>query len=160
MTTTFEADAVLRRAPLFHGVGADAVDALIDQMKWLDAPAGTVLFKQGDAGDFLYLVVSGSVNLTRRDGGRDRLVAVVGPGEHFGELSLLDPGPRTASARTADGTRLARLDKATLDGWMLERPEIALQMLRVVSRRLRRTRADLADLIFVDVPGRVARQVL
>jgi CRP-like cAMP-binding protein len=101
------------------------------------------------------------VKLGRRSpDGRENLVAIYGPSDQFGELSLFDPGPRTATATVVTDARLARLPKDALYKWATERPQIAMQLLRVVARRLRRTNTMLADLIFVDVPGRVAKQLL
>ncbi|HZE50910.1 MAG TPA: Crp/Fnr family transcriptional regulator, partial [Jatrophihabitantaceae bacterium] len=96
----------------------------------------------------------------RSSDGRENLVAVMGPADQFGELSLFDPGPRTATAVVVTDARLARLPKDALQKWAQDRPQIAMQLLRVVARRLRRTNTMLADLIFVDVPGRVAKQLL
>ena len=70
------------------------------------------------------------------------------------------PGPRTATATAVTDTRLARLRKQALRPWLNNRPEIAEQLLRVLARRLRRTNDALADLIFTDVPGRVAKNLL
>ncbi len=96
----------------------------------------------------------------RSSDGRENLVAVMGPADQFGELSLFDPGPRTATAVVVTDARLARLPKQALQTWVQERPQIAIQLLHVIARRLRRTNTMLADLIFVDVPGRVAKQLL
>jgi len=137
------------------------VEALGSQFEIFDAPRGTTLFNEGDPGDSLYIVLSGKVKLGRKSSdGRENLVAVMGPADQFGELSLFDPGPRTATAMVVTDARVARLAKAPLTNWITERPQIALQLLRVVARRLRRTNTMLADLIFVDVPGRVAKQLL
>jgi len=139
-------DEVLRRAGLFQGVAPDDVEALGNQFEVFDAPRGTTLFQEGEPGDSLYIVLAGKVKLGRRaPDGRENLVAVMGPADQFGELSLFDPGPRTATAVVVTDARLARLPKDAL---------------RVVARRLRRTNTMLADLIFVDVPGRVAKQLL
>src|SRR5918912_2552172 len=78
----------------------------------------------------------------------------------LGELSLFDPGPRTATATAVTDTRLVRLRKQALRPWLTNRPEISEQLLRVLARRLRRTNDALADLIFTDVPGRVAKNLL
>ena len=151
----------LRQAPLFDGAVSDeALTALVEQMEFFDAPSGTVLFRQGNPGDYLYLIMAGEVKISHCDGKKDRLLAVLGPTDHFGELSLLDPGPRVSTAVVVRDSVLARLDQATLQRWISDRPEIAIHLLRVVSRRLRRTQAEVADLLFVDVPGRVANQVL
>ena len=92
--------------------------------------------------------------------GRQNLIAVMGPSDMVGELSLFDPGPRTATATAVTDTRLVRLRKQALRPWLNNRPEIAEQLLRVLARRLRRTNDSLADLIFTDVPGRVAKNLL
>ena len=78
----------------------------------------------------------------------------------FGELSVFDPGPRTSSVVTITAVRAVSMDRAVLRAWIAERPQIAEQLLRVLARRLRRTNNNLADLIFTDVPGRVAKQLL
>jgi CRP-like cAMP-binding protein len=84
----------------------------------------------------------------------------MGPSDEFGELSLFDPGPRTSTATVVTDARLAKLPKAAVHKWVQDRPQLAMQLLRVVARRLRRTNTMLADLNFVDVPGRVAKQLL
>jgi CRP-like cAMP-binding protein len=150
-------DEILRRAGLFQGVDPDDVEALAGEFEVFEAPRGAVLFNEGEPGDSLYIVLSGKVKLGRRSpDGRENLVAIYGPSDQFGELSLFDPGPRTATATVVTDARLAKLPKAALQKWATERPQIAMQLLRVVARRLRRTNTMLADLIFVDVPGRVA----
>lgn len=154
-------DEVLARAGLFQGVDADAAEALAGDFEIIDSPRGTILFSEGDPGDSLYIVLTGKVKLGRRSSdGRENLVAIMGPSDEFGELSLFDPGPRTATAVVVTDARIAILPKDALVRWVSARPEIALQIMRVIARRLRRTNTMLADLIFVDVPGRVAKQLL
>ncbi len=147
-------DEILRRAGLFQGVDPESVEALASEFEVIDAPRGTTLFNEGEPGESLFIVLSGKVKLGRRSSdGRENLVAVMGPSDQFGELSLFDPGPRTATATVVTDARVARLPKQALQKWVQDRPQIALQLLRVVARRLRRTNTMLADLIFVDVPG-------
>jgi CRP/FNR family cyclic AMP-dependent transcriptional regulator len=154
-------DDVLRKAGLFQGVAPEDVEALGNQFEVIEAPRGTTLFQEGEPGDSLYIVLEGKVKLGRRSSdGRENLVAVMGPAEKFFELSLFDPGPRTATAVVVTDARLARLPKQALQTWVQERPQIAIQVLHDIARRLRRTNTMLADLIFVDVPGRVAKQLL
>jgi CRP-like cAMP-binding protein len=154
-------DEVLRKAGLFQGVAPEDIEALGKQFEVIEAPRGTTLFQEGEPGDSLYIVLEGKVKLGRRSSdGRENLVAVMGPADQFGELSLFDPGPRTATAVVVTDARLARLPKQALQTWVQERPQIAIQLLHVIARRLRRTNTMLADLIFVDVPGRVAKQLL
>jgi CRP/FNR family transcriptional regulator, cyclic AMP receptor protein len=152
---------VLHRAALFHGVDSDDRDALADDFQRLDVCRGDTVFREGEAGDSLYVVLSGKVKLGKHSSdGREKLVAVMGPADQFGELSLFDPGPRTTTATAVTDAQLAQLPEAALEQWVLDRPVIGVQLLRVLAHRLRRTDAMLADLIFVDVPGRVAKQLL
>jgi CRP-like cAMP-binding protein len=78
----------------------------------------------------------------------------------FGELSLFDPGPRTSTATALTGTKLLALGHAELQPWLSARPEVARALLKAMARRLRRTNETLADLVFSDVPGRVAKALL
>jgi len=154
-------DEVLKRAGLFQGVDADDVEALGEHFEIIDVPRGAVVFHEGEPGDSLYIVISGKIKLGRRSSdGRENLVAVMGPADQFGELSLFDPGPRTSTAVAVTDAQLARLPKDALHQWIIDKPRLGLQMLRAVARRLRRTNTMLADLIFVDVPGRVAKRLL
>src|SRR5262249_22987007 len=78
----------------------------------------------------------------------------------FGELSLFDPGPRTATASALTDAHLAGLGHHELEPWLTSRPEVAWALLRALARRLRRTNEAMADLVFSDVPGRVAKALL
>ncbi|HZN20478.1 MAG TPA: Crp/Fnr family transcriptional regulator [Micromonosporaceae bacterium] len=154
-------DEVLARSGIFQGVDAAAAEVLAKEMDLMEIRKGDVVFNEGEPGDSLYIVLSGKLKVGRRAAdGRQNLIAVMGPSDMVGELSLFDPGPRTATATAVTDTRLARLRKQALRPWLTDRPEIAEQLLRVLARRLRRTNDALADLIFTDVPGRVAKNLL
>ncbi|MGH8795024.1 MAG: Crp/Fnr family transcriptional regulator [Stackebrandtia sp.] len=154
-------DEILTRAGLFQGVSPDAVEALAKELEYVEVKKGNTIFTESEPGDSLYIVLSGKVKLGRRSAdGRQNLLAVMGPSDMIGELALFDPGPRTATATALTDVRAARLGKSSLRPWLNDRPEIAEQLLRVIARRLRRTNDSMADLIFTDVPGRVAKQLL
>jgi CRP/FNR family cyclic AMP-dependent transcriptional regulator len=154
-------DKVLARAGMFQGVEPSAVSALASELRPVDFRSGHTVFVEGEPGDRLYIVISGKVKIGRRSpDGRDNLLTIMGPSDMFGELSIFDPGPRTSSATTITEVRAVSMDRETVRAWIADRPEIAEKMLRVLARRLRRTNHDLADLIFTDVPGRVAKQLL
>ena len=154
-------DEVLARAGLFQGVAGEAAEALASSLQYADYARGETVFLEGEQGDTLYIVLTGKVKIGRRaTDGRENMLSVMGPSDMFGELSLFDPGPRTATATVVTEARLASLAHASLKPWITDRPEIAEQLLRVLARRLRRTNDALADLIFTDVPGRVAKQLL
>jgi CRP-like cAMP-binding protein len=151
----------LGRSPLFAALEPAAQQELRAQMVEVHLPRGQSLFDEGDPGDRLYVVTEGKVKLGRTAGdGRENLLAVMGPGEMFGELSLFDPGPRTSTATAVTGTTLIGLGNADLDPWIRRRPDVSIAMLRALARRLRRTNDNLSDLVFSDVPGRVAKALL
>ena len=114
---------------------------------------GEVLFNEGDSGDRLYILLTGKVKLGHTSvDGRENLLSVLGPGEIVGELTLFDPGPRSATATAVATTELM--------GFIDSHPTLAKDMLRALAVRLRLTNIALADLVFSDVPGRVAKALL
>jgi len=154
-------DEVLAAAGLFQGVAPEAADALAQSLEHREFSRGETVFVEGEQGDTLFIVLSGKIKIGRRAAdGRENMLSVMGPSDMFGELSLFDPGPRTATATVLTDGRLASLAHSALRPWLTDRPEIAEQLLRVLARRLRRTNDALADLIFTDVPGRVAKALL
>ena len=99
---------VLRRAPLFASLDDEAFAALTEDITEVDLSRGATLFYEGDQGDQLYFVISGKMKLGRTaSDGRENLVAIMGPGEIFGEMALFDPSPRSTSATAVSETRLA-----------------------------------------------------
>jgi CRP/FNR family transcriptional regulator, cyclic AMP receptor protein len=155
-----EIDAVLARSGIFGRVEADARSALTEQLESVDFPSGHTVYTEGDPGDCMYIIISGKVKIGRlsRNGG-ENLLAVMGPSELFGEMSTFDPGPRTSRAITITEVRAVSISRDTLRTLMFDTPAIAEQLLRMLARRLRRA-TNLADLIYTDVPGRVAKRLL
>jgi CRP/FNR family transcriptional regulator, cyclic AMP receptor protein len=154
-------DDPLATAGIFQGVDPLSVQALRAALEPVSFPRAHVIFAEGEPGDRLYIILSGKVKIGRKStDGRENLLAVFGPSDMFGELSIFDPGPRTSTATTVTEVSAVSMDRAALREWLTKRPEIAEQLLRVIARRLRRTNNMLADLIFTDVPGRVAKALL
>jgi CRP/FNR family transcriptional regulator, cyclic AMP receptor protein len=155
------AEDVLSRAPLFETLDDEGARALRAGVADVQLARGDRLFDEGDAGDRLYVVLDGKIKLTRTaSDGRENLLSVLGPGEMFGELSLFDPRPRTASAVAVTDSRLAGLGHDYLRQWLTGRPDVAMHLLRALAQRLRRANDVMADLVFTDVPGRVAKALL
>ncbi|WP_020497223.1 Crp/Fnr family transcriptional regulator [Sciscionella marina] len=154
-------DEALSRAGIFQGVEPAAVEALVQTLESVEFPRGHVIFAEGEPGDRLFIIQSGKVKIGRKSpDGRENLLSIMGPSDMFGELSIFDPGPRTSTVTAVTDVRAYSMGRPELRDWISKRPEIAEQLLRVVARRLRRTNNMLADLIFTDVPGRVARALL
>jgi len=152
---------VLRQAPLFVALDNEAAGALRSTMVEVKISRGDDLFVEGDPGDRLYVIVDGKIKLgTTSSDGRESLLAVLGPGEMFGELSLFDPGPRTATATAIVDSKVLALSHEDLGPWLNGRPAVSQELLKSLAQRLRRTNEALADLVFSDVPGRVAKALL
>ena len=155
------ADDVLRETPLFESLSEEDASALRSGIINVQLDRGERLFAEGDTGDKLYIILNGKIKLTKAaPDGRENLLSVHGPGEMFGELSLFDPIPRTSSATAVTSARLAGLAHDHLRTWLCDRPEVAMHMLQALAQRLRRINEVKADLVFTDVPGRVAKALL
>jgi CRP/FNR family cyclic AMP-dependent transcriptional regulator len=154
-------DDVLRETPLFESLSEEDSRALRSGILDVHLDRGERLFAEGDTGDKLYIILSGKIKLTKAaPDGRENLLSVHGPGEMFGELSLFDPIPRTSSASAVTNTRLAAIAHDDLRAWLSSRPEVAMHLLQALAQRLRRINEVKADLVFTDVPGRVAKALL
>jgi CRP-like cAMP-binding protein len=154
-------EETLARAGIFQGVEPAAAEALAQSLDPVEFPRNHAIFAEGEPGDRLYIIQSGKVKIGRKSvDGRENLLSIMGPSDMFGELSIFDPGPRTSTATTVTEVRALTMGRQELRDWIGKRPEVAEQLLRVLARRLRRTNNMLADLIFTDVPGRVAKALL
>jgi CRP/FNR family transcriptional regulator, cyclic AMP receptor protein len=154
-------DDVLSETPLFEALSEQDATALRSGIIDVQLDRGERLFLEGDTGDKLYIILSGKIKLTKAaPDGRENLLSVHGPGEMFGELSLFDPIPRTSSATAVTSAQLAGLAHDDLRAWLSTRPEVAMHLLQALAQRLRRINEVKADLVFTDVPGRVAKALL
>jgi CRP-like cAMP-binding protein len=151
----------LRNTLLFRGLDDEAAEALSSSMDEVKIRRGQVLFSEGDSGDRLYIVTEGKVKLGRTSSdGRENLLAILGPGQMFGELSLFDPGPRSATVTAVTDCTMQSLSHDELGEWLDGRAEVARGLLTQLAGRLRRANDVVADLVFSDVPGRVAKALL
>lgn len=154
-------DENLRAAPLFKALDDEAARSLRQSMVAGHLKKGHVLFQEGQPGDSLYLVVSGKIKLSHSSGdGRESVLMVLGPGDMFGELSLFDPGPRTSTAIAVTDSEVLGLAHADLVPWLQSQPVVAQSLLQALAHRLRRTSEAMSDLVFADVPGRVAKALI
>jgi CRP/FNR family transcriptional regulator, cyclic AMP receptor protein len=156
-----QADDALSEAPLFEELSDEDSQALRAKVLVVKLDRGERLFSEGDKGDRLYIILSGKIKLTKAaPDGRENLLSVHGPGEMFGELSLFDPIPRTSSATAITQAELAGLAHDDMRTFLATRPGVAMHLLRALAQRLRRINEVKADLVFTDVPGRVAKALL
>ena len=154
-------DEVVRRAPLFTALDDAAAASLRASMDTVKIAKGSILFKEGDDGEHLYVIIEGKLKLGTSSGdGRENLLSILGPGEMFGELSLFDPGSRTSTATAVTDAKLHSLSHEKVIPWLKQNPEVSLQLLARLAQRLRRTNEAVGDLVFSDVPGRVAKALI
>ena len=130
MPSQKEDDATIRRAPLFSALDDAAASSLRESLSALKLSKGQTLFKEGDSGDRLFIIVSGKIKLGTTSGdGRENLLAILGPGEMFGELSLFDPEPRTSTATAVTDVRLVSLAHDQVIGLVTSHPQVSLELL-------------------------------
>ena len=99
-------------------------------------PAGHVLFREGEPGSVMYVIQSGRVRITRVFATGERALAILGPGDFFGEMAILNQKPRAATATTLDELRALEIDARTLEAMVLGNPEIAVRLITRLARRL------------------------
>jgi len=124
---------LLAGCPLFRGIDADGLAKLAALATSVDFPAGHLIARQGEIGTGFFVIVSGAVRVVR-DG---TVVARLGPGEFFGELSVLDRMPRNATVAAEEPTSCLALASWDFENVLLEEPALTLAILRGVAMRLR-----------------------
>lgn len=130
----------LRGVPLFESLDDDAADTICSLLTPEECEAGAVLFRAGDAGDSMYLIEDGKIQISMRSSdGEDLILAVLGPGDFFGEMALIDGQPRSANAKVVEHSRMAVLTREHFLSFLGSSPNVAVEMLTALSRRLRRT---------------------
>lgn len=152
---------ILARAGFFDGVDPDAVAGLMQTLRRVSFTRGHTIFLEGASGDTAYIIVAGKVKVgSCAADGRENLLAVLGPGDLLGELSVFDPSARTSTATAVTNVAAVALDRPALLACIAAHPALGEQLLRALTRRLRQTTDNLSDLVFHDVPARVAKQLL
>jgi CRP-like cAMP-binding protein len=123
--------------PVFKTTGNPPRKSLAAQS--VDFSAGETIFREGDLGTEMYIISEGKVEILNRMGEDDRVLAVLEKGDFFGEMSVLEDLPRAATARALTDSRLLQINGSTFDQMLQGNPEIAVRMMRKLSRRLRET---------------------
>ena len=146
---------------LFAPLSADEHIGLARLLQPRPFRAGQTIFMQGDPGNGLYIIQTGRVKImVTSSAGKNLLISSLGPGDFFGELALLDGEPRSADALAREACQLLLLRRDDFLSFLQARPGVAIQLLAILSRRLRRTTQQMQDVAFSDVPTRLARVLL
>lgn len=121
-------------------------------------PKNSILINEGDESDALYIILEGRVKVYVSDSeGREVILNIQGPGEYFGELTLIDEAPRSASVMTLENAAMSVVSRSGFQHCIAEHPELALKLIRVLSRRVRSLTEHVKNLALLDVYGRVSR---
>jgi signal transduction histidine kinase len=133
----------LRKIPLFADLSEEDLERLYQMAETVSFPAGQLVLREGDQGDSLFVVLTGELEVTKRQGSQDILLALYKPGQFFGEMALLEQAPRSASVRTLQEGRLLVISQAAFQTLLSCSPAAPLKILRTVTSRLRSTESAL-----------------
>lgn len=160
MATTVST-AVLKAVPLFASFPEDQLRVLATMVMRKSAPRSNTIMAGGDPTDSLYIVLSGRLKVMMSDSdGKEVILSILGPGEFFGEMGLIDDEPRSASVVTIEPCELLQLAKRDFNKCLAENFEMAMAVMRGLVRRLREADRKIGSLALLDVYGRVARLLL
>ena len=158
---TLDKREILRNHPIFGGLGPELLDQLSSYAIRQTVKRGTEIFTRGDPGTSLLAVCSGTVKISAPSpGGRGAMFNLITQGEIFGEIALLDGLPRTADATALTDCELMVIERRDFVPLVHGRPEIAIKLIEVLCGRLRHTTEQLEDIMFLDLPGRLAKALL
>lgn len=151
---------MLKNIPLFSCLNDHELDALSKVAVKKTFPKNTILFTEGDTTNSLYIICSGKVKVTiNNNEGKEVILSMLGSGEYFGEMALLDGEPRSACVITKESTELLIISKEDFMDIFSSNP-IAFSLLKGLSKRLREANKKIESLALLDVYGRVARLLI
>lgn len=133
---------ILKQVPFFRSLGRDSIDFITEKLKFKQFKSNSTICKTGDPGDKMYIVLSGKVAVTAANG---EILAHIGAGNYFGEMSLLTGEPRSATVNAAEDTETFVLEKDDFDIILEKYPSISIAMSKIMSQRLRDTNAVVSE---------------
>ena len=152
---------LLAQIPLFASLRPDHLEQLAGKLTLRKYEAGTTIFNKNDPGSTLYIIKNGQVNISAPSPGDEEVVlATMRNGDFFGELSILDSKPRSATATAMETSEVFTLERDDFLDVIHTEPELAVNTLAALSQRLRRTNLLLGDAFFLDLPTRLSKKLL
>lgn len=152
---------LLAEVPIFEHFDAEELQSVARLCKKKKYPKGTILFLEGDAGDKLYVIQSGLVKIYRHEQNREITLALFRDGDFFGEMSLIEKNSfRSATAETIEPTELFVLSRQDFNHFLEKSPKLCLRLLEIAYHRLRKANDQIHDLTFLDVRGRIAKNLV
>lgn len=160
-TATPVSTALLKTVPLFASLPDEQLRALVPAVTRRSAPRGSLIMAAGDPTDSLYIVISGRLKVMMSDSdGKEVILSILGPGEFFGEMGLIDDHPRSASVVAMEPCELLALTRRDFRKCLAENFDMAMAVMRGLVKRLREADRKIGSLALLDVYGRVARLLL
>jgi CRP/FNR family cyclic AMP-dependent transcriptional regulator len=152
---------MLKNIPLFAGLDDQEMSLLEQHANTRTFPKNAILITEGDDTDSLYIIQSGKVRIYMNNpDGKEIILNEQGPGEHFGELALVDDAPRSASVMALEKTQISIISRQDFRKVLGNHPDIAFSLIRDLSHRIRLLSENVKDLALLDVYGRVAKTLL
>ena len=158
---TVDKRAFLRGHPIFGALGPELLNQLSSYAIPRSVKRGTMIFARGDTGTALFAVCSGTVKISAPSAdGKGAVFNLISEGAIFGEIAVLDGLPRSADATALTDCELMVIERRDFVALIRERAEFAVKLIEVLCRRLRHTTGQLEDVMFLDLPGRLAKALL
>lgn len=147
--------------PIFNALGPDLVKRLSTYARPKAIRRGTILFSKGDPGTSLFAIRKGTVRISSpTKQGKSAVLNLIYEGEILGEIALLDGGPRTADATAVTDCELMVIDRRDFLPLVQSHSDVAIKLIELLCSRLRRTSEQVEDVLFMDLPSRLARTLL
>lgn len=155
------ATEALKQVPFFSGLDKEEAQALAQRLVVRRFGVDQIIFHHGDPGGLLYIIMRGKVKISHgMPDGQEALLAILGKGDFFGELALLDDAPRSATAEAIEATETLTLHRDDFIDHIGKNPEFAYHVMRTLTKRIRHLNDQISDVFFLDLNGRLARTLL
>src|ERR1700692_4059834 len=153
--------SVLRKHPIFCELDSAALDQLCRYAKHATLKRGATIFSKGDPGNSLFAVISGTVKISISSAdGRNAILNLIGAGDTFGEIAVLDGQARTADAIANTNCEIFVIDRREFLPFVRSQPELAMKFIELLCARLRWTSDQVEQVILQDLPGRLASALI
>jgi CRP/FNR family cyclic AMP-dependent transcriptional regulator len=153
--------AILSAHPFFHRLAPDLIEQVASHAITKMVKGGTVIYAKGDPGNSLFAVVAGTVRISVPSmEGKDTVFNLLSDGEIFGEIALLDGRPRSAEVTAVTDCELMMISRRDFVPLMHDHPEIAFKLIDILCEKLRKTSEQVEDVMFLDLPARLAKILL
>ncbi|MFL7838290.1 MAG: Crp/Fnr family transcriptional regulator [Candidatus Promineifilaceae bacterium] len=158
---TEQAAQALQAVPFFTHLSKEEIMELAVLLVLRRFNQGQIIFHHGDPGGLLYIISQGKVKISySTKDGQEALLAILGAGDFFGELALLDDSPRSATAEALETTDTLTLHREDFRRYLSSNPDFAMHVLQTMAKHIRRLNSQLSDIFFLDLSGRLARTLL